>query len=281
MPNNTFPYDGIGNYRDPTVGNSRYGFTVEEIIASMTGLEVLPGGAIVANGPRAGSVQIGQCVTKLAAVGGSTLTNVGEAGQWVPRKLTRLNGATAANSPTVTVDNASLFEIGDIIGFGGTTGNVGALTAANNRTIQSIVGNVITLTADAGAVHADNSYVIAVGATGDTTSYCAVPHGVARHRYTAANAADFGNTSRTVTVTWPARAQAGDFAAGAPTAAITGSPVDSAAWGKLAVIIGGMVFKNVLKGYEGANNLGLIDFEQGGSSNVDIVRLRVGATSIV
>ena len=115
----------------------------------------------------------------------AAVTDIGEAGQWVPRKVTRLAVATTAIT-TITVDDAGCFDVGDTIGFGdGTTAtDLGNITAGENRVISSIAGNVITLTAAAPAGKAIDTYVAAV-AVGATTSYCAQVDGIARHRYTS------------------------------------------------------------------------------------------------
>ena len=83
-------------------------------------------------------------------------------------------------------------------------------------------------------------------------------------------------------VTAPPRGADGFSADGITLAnpGLSATYTNRATYGRVAVIIGGMVYKDVLKNYEGDDNLGLIDFAQGGSNSRTITRVRVGASGI-
>lgn len=171
MPDPTFPYLGQGyQYNAPEFQ--------EEVIASMQGLELWPGGVIVAPGSR--PIRVGEVLARL----GEDVTGLGKTGQFVPRKVTKMAADPGAASTVLDVDDAWPFAVGDVLvydlvtaGTGTDLGTVASVDYANNK---------ITLTANAPAGLADNDIIGVQGSGADTgvidDIHTAV--GIARLRYT-------------------------------------------------------------------------------------------------
>ena len=164
MADPTFPYLGVGYlYEAPEYQ--------EEIIASMQGLELWPGGVIIAPGSR--PVRVGELLARLD----EDVDGLGKDGQFVPRKVTRLR-ADPGNSVNVDVADAHPFAPGDVLVYD----IVYAGTGTSFGTIASIDYSVnrIVLTSAAPTGAANNDLIGVAGAT----SHTHIARGIARLRNT-------------------------------------------------------------------------------------------------
>jgi hypothetical protein len=105
----SFPNNAVGYMTLPVVHP-------DEILASMSGLEKLPGGTIIANGVRSRPIRVGEMLALLTG----TVAGVGASGQWIARKSTELavQFVPSASPQAISVDDAHMFAIGDTVTVG-------------------------------------------------------------------------------------------------------------------------------------------------------------------
>lgn len=126
----SFPPLGQGIVNTPIV-------TPDEILASMQGLEKLPGGVIIGDGSRTRPVRIGEILAQLTA----DVANVGDDNTYIPRKATELAATAAEGQSDLTVDDSWPFEVGDTITI--MDGSNEVIASINRSThVITIVGNI-------------------------------------------------------------------------------------------------------------------------------------------
>ncbi len=99
-----FPNQGVGIQNVPIE-------LPNEILASTSGLEKMPGGVTVGAGVRSRLIRAGEVVARL----GADVVGVGVEGDFIARKSTELTATVATGQPVAVVDDSSPFEIGDTI----------------------------------------------------------------------------------------------------------------------------------------------------------------------
>lgn len=111
----------------------------DEILASMQGLEKLPGGVIIGDGSRTRPVRVGEILAQLTA----DVPNVGDDNTYIPRKATELAATAAEGQSDLTVDDSWPFEVGDTITI--MDGSNEVIASINRSThVITIVGNITT-----------------------------------------------------------------------------------------------------------------------------------------
>lgn len=99
-----FPNQGIGIQNVPIE-------LPNEILASTSGLEKMPGGATVGAGVRSRLIRAGEIVARL----GGDVDGVGVEGDFIARKSTELTATVATGQAVALVDDVSPFEVGDLV----------------------------------------------------------------------------------------------------------------------------------------------------------------------
>lgn len=162
----SFPPLGQGVVNTPIV-------TPDEILASVSGAEKLPGGVIVGVGARTREVRIGEILARLTA----DVTDVGNSGHFIPRKSTEAAASVATGQADVTVDDAHMFVVGDTILV---DDGVSAMTVEIISAINYVT-NVITVSTnfDGGTNPSPIGSRVSVTASGQNNS-----NGIAGERYT-------------------------------------------------------------------------------------------------
>lgn len=217
----TWPYNASGGQQEIPVDYP------DEIIASTSGLEKLPGGGIIGI-ENTIEVRVGEVLARLSA----DVAGVGESGQLIPRKATEAAALANSGQKEVVFKDAHNFKVGDVCGFGGT---------ANDNAIASIDYDTNTVTfVDNLSANVAKDEAIAVETNGQNSAI-----GIAAERVT-------------------------------PLADTIGI-----AAGRVSVYIGGLFYKNKIKGGAGegldtaaASALGAVNIA---SPVADLVRIRVGA----
>jgi len=131
-----WPYNAAGGQQEIAIENSN------EILASTSGLEKLPGGVIVAHSLER-EIRVGEILARLSAA----VTGLGEIGQVVPRKSTEAAAVAAIGTQFVIVDDAHPFVVGDTLKFGGTAADE-VISAINYTTGR--IDLATTLSAEVG-----------------------------------------------------------------------------------------------------------------------------------
>ncbi len=112
----------------------------DEILASTSGSEKLPGGVIIGGGVRVRETRVGEILARLTA----DVVDVGDLGQFIPRKSTENSATVATGQADVTVDDAHPFAVGDVILV---DDGADAMDAATISAINYVT-NVITVSAN-------------------------------------------------------------------------------------------------------------------------------------
>lgn len=99
-----FPNQGVGIQNVPIE-------LPNEILASTSGLEKMPGGVTIGAGVRSRLIRAGEILARL----GGDVADVGVEGDFIARKSTELTASCATGQAEAVVDDASPFEIGDTI----------------------------------------------------------------------------------------------------------------------------------------------------------------------
>lgn len=118
----TWPYNASGGQQEIPVDYP------DEIIASTSGLEKLPGGGIIAI-ENTREVRIGELLARLSA----DVAGLGKAGQLVPRKSGEAAALATSGAQFIMMKDPHPFVVGDTLTFGGTADNE-VITAINYET---------------------------------------------------------------------------------------------------------------------------------------------------